>query len=185
MTDKSFLLLAVGLLMISHALVGSLLGWYIAVQKRRSSSEGIFLGLIFGLIGSVLVALLPTGDEAAYQAKMELRRQAAYESAMAREKARKQAQQLARARRDHRAAVAARRRAALSKSLKWIGSAVGRWLKHEYEATKEWHVPAAIGVATAFFIFIIFVIVMYNTRQTFLSTGLEVEGIAGPAGYTD
>lgn len=42
-----------------------LLGVFVATEKRRSQSEGFLLGFLFGPIGAVIVALLPTGDRTA------------------------------------------------------------------------------------------------------------------------
>jgi hypothetical protein len=36
------------------------LGFYIATQKGRSSGEGFLLGFLFGPLGCLIVALLPT-----------------------------------------------------------------------------------------------------------------------------
>lgn len=45
------------------AIVGALLGWYVANQKGRSASEGVILGFLLGLVGVVIEALLPTRTE--------------------------------------------------------------------------------------------------------------------------
>src|SRR4051812_38392677 len=37
-------------------------GWYIAIQKHRSLVEGILLGLLFGPLGCLILALFPNGD---------------------------------------------------------------------------------------------------------------------------
>jgi uncharacterized membrane protein YeaQ/YmgE (transglycosylase-associated protein family) len=42
------------------AIVFGLLGGYIAGQKGREPVEGVLLGFLFGPIGAVVVALLPT-----------------------------------------------------------------------------------------------------------------------------
>jgi hypothetical protein len=44
-----------------------LLGWYVSAQKGRPAAEGVLLGLLFGPLGVLVAALLPTlpraGDE--------------------------------------------------------------------------------------------------------------------------
>ena len=40
--------------------ITAFLGKYVANEKNRSSSEGFILGLLFNLLGVIIVALLPT-----------------------------------------------------------------------------------------------------------------------------
>ena len=39
------------------------LGSYVAIEKNRSGTEGFLLGLLFSLIGVIIVALLPTKEK--------------------------------------------------------------------------------------------------------------------------
>jgi hypothetical protein len=52
-------------------------GWYIAIQKDRSPVEGILLGLLFGPLGCLVLALFPNGDPDQRSSRDEIR----YESA--------------------------------------------------------------------------------------------------------
>lgn len=45
-----------------NAAICSLLGVYVSCQKNRSVIEGLILGGLFGLIGVIVVALLPQRD---------------------------------------------------------------------------------------------------------------------------
>lgn len=56
--DALTLLFVVGLSCVVFAVLGA----YVAKQKRRSKGEGAMLGLIFGPLGCLIEALLPTGD---------------------------------------------------------------------------------------------------------------------------
>ena len=40
----------------------AVLGAYVAGHKRRPAIEGVALGLIFGPVGCLVLAMLPTGD---------------------------------------------------------------------------------------------------------------------------
>lgn len=48
--------------LVLSLLLSALLGAFVGVQKRRGAIEGFFLGLIFGPLGVIVEALLPTGE---------------------------------------------------------------------------------------------------------------------------
>lgn len=50
---------------LGAAIVCAFLGNYIAKQKNRSTTEGVLFGLIGGILGLIIVALLPTKEKKA------------------------------------------------------------------------------------------------------------------------
>ena len=51
-----------GILILSSIIMG-FLGSYVASEKNRSGTEGFLLGLLFSIIGVIIVALLPTKEK--------------------------------------------------------------------------------------------------------------------------
>ncbi len=54
-----FIIIVVAIL---YLFLTALLGFYVAYQKGRSQMEGFIFGLLFGPLGLLIVACLPTGD---------------------------------------------------------------------------------------------------------------------------
>ena len=52
----------IGIVILSSVIMG-FLGSYVAIEKNRSGTEGFLLGLLFSLIGVIIVALLPTKEK--------------------------------------------------------------------------------------------------------------------------
>jgi hypothetical protein len=50
----------VGLLLVVYWIVCCCAGAYVALEKGRSATEGCWFGLLFGPIGVLIVACLPT-----------------------------------------------------------------------------------------------------------------------------
>ena len=48
---------------ILSSVIMGFLGSYVAIEKNRSGTEGFLLGLLFSLIGVIIVALLPTKEK--------------------------------------------------------------------------------------------------------------------------
>ena len=45
------------------AIIMGFLGSYVATEKNRSGTEGFLLGLLFSILGVIIVALLPTKEK--------------------------------------------------------------------------------------------------------------------------
>ncbi|MGO9471412.1 MAG: hypothetical protein ACLQIB_06975 [Isosphaeraceae bacterium] len=45
-----------------YFVLSAMVGCYVAYEKGRSQMEGFILGLLFGPLGLLIVACLPTGD---------------------------------------------------------------------------------------------------------------------------
>jgi hypothetical protein len=50
-------------IVILSSVIMGFLGSYVAKEKNRSGTEGFLLGLLFSLIGVIIVALLPTKEK--------------------------------------------------------------------------------------------------------------------------
>jgi len=53
---------AIGIGIAVYLFISSILGCYVAYEKGRSQTEGFIFGLLFGPLGLLIVACLPTGD---------------------------------------------------------------------------------------------------------------------------
>lgn len=57
------------------AIVCAIVGNYIAKQKNRSTTEGVLFGLIGGIVGLIIVALLPTKEKKTSTTEQEQRKE--------------------------------------------------------------------------------------------------------------
>jgi hypothetical protein len=67
-------LLIVGLVALVVGLVFAVLGRYVATQKHREPNEGAMLGFLFGPLGVLIEALLPSREPPKPKAKRRLSR---------------------------------------------------------------------------------------------------------------